>query len=53
MTRLASRFGSVNLICRDRPLICDELAHYVPSVFSEYKHESHSDDTHILQPLPC
>ncbi len=34
MTRLASRFGSVNLIRRDRPLSCYELAHYVSSVFS-------------------
>ena len=43
MTRLASRFGSVNLVRRDRPLTRDELAHYVPSVFSEDKHESRSD----------
>lgn len=35
MTRLASRFGAVNLVRRDRPLTRDELAHYVPSVFSE------------------
>jgi len=34
MTRLASRFGSVNLFRRDRPLSCEELAHYVPSLFS-------------------
>jgi hypothetical protein len=43
MTRLASRFGAVNLVRRDRPLTRDELAHYVPSVFSEEKHESRSD----------
>ena len=41
--RLASRFGAVNLVRRDRPLTRDELAHYVPSVFSEEKHESRSD----------
>ncbi|BCU92112.1 hypothetical protein YP72344_36070 [Yersinia pseudotuberculosis] len=43
MTRLASRFGAVNLVRRDRPLTRDEMAHYVPSVFSEEKHESRSD----------
>lgn len=43
MTRLASRFGSVNLVRRDRPLTREELAHYVPSVFSKEKHESRSD----------
>ncbi|BEB31960.1 hypothetical protein VEE44_37640 [Escherichia coli] len=43
MTRLASRFGAVNLVRRDRPLTRDELAHYVPSVFSEEKHESRSN----------
>lgn len=40
--RLTSRFGAVNLVRRDRPLTRDELAHYVPSVFSEDKHESRS-----------
>jgi Domain of unknown function (DUF932) len=43
MARLASRFGAVNLVRRDRPLTRDELAHHVPSVFSEEKHESRSD----------
>lgn len=43
MTRLTSRFGSVNLVRRDRPLTRDELAHYVPSVFSADKHVSRSD----------
>ncbi|MGI3087306.1 DUF932 domain-containing protein [Yersinia pseudotuberculosis] len=42
MTRLTSRFGSASLVRRDRPLTHDELAHYVPSVFSEEKHESRS-----------
>ena len=42
MTRLASRFGATNLVRRDRPLTREELAHYVPSVFSEDKHESRS-----------
>ncbi|WP_323169272.1 DUF932 domain-containing protein [Pantoea agglomerans] len=41
--RLASRFGRTNQIRRDRPLTRDELAHYVPSVFSEEKHESRSE----------
>lgn len=41
--KLASRFGAVNLVRRDRPLTHDELARYVPSVFSEEKHESRSD----------
>lgn len=42
MTRLASRFGHINQIRRDRPLTREELAHYVPSVFGEDKHESRS-----------
>ncbi|MCT4710736.1 DUF945 domain-containing protein [Enterobacteriaceae bacterium H11S18] len=41
--RLASRFGSANIVRRDRPLTREELTHYVPSVFSEDKHESRSD----------
>lgn len=40
--RLASRFGRVNSIRRDRPLTVDELAHYVPSVLGEDKHASRS-----------
>ena len=43
MTRLASRFGKVNVIRRDRPLTRDELFCVVPSVFSEEKHASRSD----------
>ncbi|EHB0495319.1 DUF945 domain-containing protein, partial [Escherichia coli] len=43
MTRLASRFGATNHVRRDRPLTREELAHYVPSVFSEDKHESRSE----------
>ena len=43
MTRLASRFGAVNLVRRDRPLTHEELMHNVPSVFSEDKHESRSE----------
>lgn len=41
--KLASRFGAVNLVRRERPLTRDELAYYVPSVFSEEKHESRSE----------
>lgn len=42
MSRLASRFGAVNLVRRDRPLTDDELMRFVPSVFSQEKHESRS-----------
>ena len=41
--KLASRFGRINQIRRDRPLTNDELMAYVPSVFSTDKHESRSD----------
>ncbi|WP_312585150.1 DUF932 domain-containing protein [Atlantibacter sp.] len=40
--RLASRFGRINQIRRDRPLTHDELIAHVPSVFSEEKHKSRS-----------
>ncbi|MGA8122490.1 DUF932 domain-containing protein [Rouxiella badensis] len=43
MTRLSSRFGTANIIRRDRPLTNDELAQFVPSVFSEDKHASRSE----------
>ncbi|EPH2850703.1 DUF932 domain-containing protein [Serratia nevei] len=43
MSLLASRFGAVNFIRRERPLTHDELAHYVPSVFGEGKHQSRSE----------
>ncbi|CAM3758620.1 hypothetical protein SB6095_03378 [Klebsiella quasivariicola] len=41
--RLASRFGRINQIRRDRPLTHDELHQHVPSVFGEDKHESRSE----------
>ncbi|EOZ4638633.1 DUF945 domain-containing protein [Enterobacter cloacae subsp. cloacae] len=41
--RLASRFGRINQIRRDRPLTREELMQHVPSVFSEEKHASRSD----------
>lgn len=41
--KLASRFGRVNQIRRDRPLTNDELMAHVPSVFGTDKHESRSD----------
>ncbi|HCR0142542.1 TPA: DUF945 domain-containing protein [Klebsiella aerogenes] len=41
--KLASRFGRVNQVRRDRPLTHEELMQFVPSVFSENKHESRSD----------
>ncbi len=41
--RLASRFGHVNQIRRDRPLTHEELMHYVPSIFGEDRHTSRSE----------
>lgn len=41
--RLASRFGRVNQIRRDRPLTREELMQVVPSVFGSDRHESRSD----------
>ncbi|EAA8668157.1 DUF932 domain-containing protein [Salmonella enterica] len=41
--RLASRFGRINQIRRDRPLTREELMQVVPSVFGEDKHTSRSD----------
>lgn len=41
--RLASRFGRINQIRRDRPLTHEELMQVVPSVFGEGKHVSRSD----------
>jgi len=43
MVRLASRFGSANVIRKDRPLTHDELFLTVPSIFSETKHDSRSE----------
>ncbi len=41
--KLASRFGRVNLIRRDRPLTHEELMQHTPSVFGEEKHASRSE----------
>lgn len=41
--RLASRFGRVNQMRRDRPLTREELMSHVPSVFGEEKHPSRSE----------
>lgn len=41
--RLASRFGQISQIRRDRPLTCEELMQVVPSVFEEDKHSSRSE----------
>ncbi|MEG5680142.1 DUF932 domain-containing protein [Enterobacter asburiae] len=41
--KLASCFGRMNQIRRDRPLTNDELMLHVPSVFGADKHESRSD----------
>jgi len=43
MVRLASRFGSANVIRKDRLLTHDELFLTVPSIFSETKHDSRSE----------
>lgn len=41
--KLASRFGRINQIRRDRPLTREELMQVVPSVFGEDKHVSRSE----------
>ncbi|MRT49260.1 DUF932 domain-containing protein [Raoultella sp. RIT712] len=41
--RLASCFGRINQIRRDRPLTREELMQHVPSVFSEDRHGSRSE----------
>lgn len=41
--RLATHFGRINQIRRDRPLTHEELLQVVPSVFGEDKHISRSD----------
>lgn len=41
--KLASRFGRINQVRRDRPLTHEELMQFVPSVFSEDKHVSRSE----------
>ncbi|MDJ7445041.1 DUF932 domain-containing protein [Salmonella enterica] len=41
--RLASRFGRINQIRRNRPLTHEELMQYTPSVFGEEKHASRSE----------
>lgn len=41
--RLASRFGRINQIRRDRPLTHEELMQVVPGVFREDKHASRSE----------
>lgn len=51
--RLASRFGRVNQIRRDRPLTREELMQHVPSIFGEDKHDSRSEKYTTYPPLPC
>ncbi|MDW3568682.1 DUF932 domain-containing protein, partial [Enterobacter asburiae] len=41
--KLASRFGRINQIRRDRPLTHEELMSHVPSIFGEDKHASRSE----------
>ncbi|TMQ92821.1 DUF932 domain-containing protein, partial [Escherichia coli] len=38
--QLASRFGHVNQIRRERPLTREELMYHVPSIFGEDRHTS-------------
>lgn len=40
---LVSRSGRKTFICQERSLTDDELMRFVPSVFSEDKHESRSE----------
>lgn len=55
MQRLYTGFGNATVIRQERPLTNGELERYVPSVFSEEKHESRSErsgkDT-VLPPHP-
>ena len=43
MQRLYTGFGNATVIRQERPLTNGELERYVPSVFSEEKHESRSE----------
>ncbi|MFV5908374.1 hypothetical protein ACLIKB_28770, partial [Klebsiella oxytoca] len=43
MARLSSSFRTANVIRKERALTNDELMRFVPSVFSEEKHESRSE----------
>ena len=49
--RLASRFGRINQIRRDRPLTREELMQVVPSVFGEDKHASRSERYSYIPPI--
>lgn len=51
--KLASRFGRINQIRRDRPLAHEELVHRVPGVFGNDKHESCSDRSGKATMLCC
>ncbi len=51
--RLASRFGRINQIRRDRPLTHEELMSHVPSVFGSDKHESRSDRYTYIPTITC
>ncbi|STL27687.1 phage-associated protein [Escherichia coli] len=51
--KLASRFGRVNQIRRDRPLTHDELMQYVPSVFGEISTNHAANAIPIFPPLPA
>ena len=52
MARLASRFASMNVIRRERPLTNDELMHVVPSIFSGTNMIHVANATRTFQRLP-
>jgi hypothetical protein len=51
--RLASRFGRINQIRRDRPLTHEELMQVVPSVFGKVSTCPVQTITATYRPLPC
>ena len=44
MICLASRLGADNIVCHDHPLTKDELAQYIPTIFSEDKKDLNQED---------
>lgn len=51
--RLASRFGRVNQIRRDRPLTREELMQHVPSASGKTSTTPEAKSTPTYPPLPC
>ncbi len=50
--QLASRFGHVNQIRRERPLTREELMYHVPSIFGEDRHTSAVNGMRTFPPSP-